>query len=188
MKMADAGYRPAYNAQFATDTESQVIVGVEAATAGSDMGQLMPVLEQVGERCGQDPDAWLVDGGYPAHEQIEQAAERTDVYAPVPKPKDPATDPHARNDGYGGAIACSATAENRAVSLRQSHEASKPRPAVDGERNSATPPLRPHKIAVIPRTDQHRRSARHLRAVLLALAEQKPSCSQTPRRCGTLPS
>jgi len=93
MKMADGGYRPAYNAQFATDTESQVIVGVEAATAGSDMGQLMPMLEQVGERCGQDPDAWLVDGGYPAHEQIAQAAERTDVYAPVPKPKDPATDP-----------------------------------------------------------------------------------------------
>jgi transposase len=105
MKMADGGYRPAYNAQFATDTESQVIVGVEAATAGSDMGQLMPMLEQVGERCGQDPDAWLVDGGYPAHEQIEQAAERTDVYAPVPKPKDPATDPHARKDGDSDAIA-----------------------------------------------------------------------------------
>jgi len=105
MKMADGGYRPAYNAQFATDTERQVIVGVEAATAGSDMGQLMPMLEQVGERCGQDPDAWLVDGGYPAHEQIEQAAERTDVYAPVPKPKDPATDPHARKDGDSDAIA-----------------------------------------------------------------------------------
>ena len=39
------------------------------------------------------------DGGYPAHEQLEQAAERTLVYAPVPKPKDPATDPHARTDG-----------------------------------------------------------------------------------------
>ena len=36
------------------------------------------------------------DGGYPAHEQLEQAAERTLVNAPVPKPKDPATDPHAR--------------------------------------------------------------------------------------------
>jgi IS5 family transposase len=69
------------------------------------MGQLMPMLEQVGERCGQDPDAWLVDGGYPAHEQIAQAAERTDVYAPVPKPKDPATDPHARKDGDSDAIA-----------------------------------------------------------------------------------
>lgn len=105
MKMGDGGYRPAYNAQFATDTESQVIVGVDAATAGSDMGQLLPMLEQVGARCGQDPDAWLVDGGYPAHEQLEQAAERTLVYAPVPKPKDPASDPHARKDGDSDAVA-----------------------------------------------------------------------------------
>jgi hypothetical protein len=29
MKMSDGGFRPAYNGQLATDTESQVIVGVE---------------------------------------------------------------------------------------------------------------------------------------------------------------
>jgi hypothetical protein len=43
MKMGDGGFRPAYNAQYATDTESQVIVGVEVVTVGSDMGQLMRV-------------------------------------------------------------------------------------------------------------------------------------------------
>lgn len=42
MKMGDGGFRPAYNAQYATDTESQVIVGVEVVTVGSDMGQLGP--------------------------------------------------------------------------------------------------------------------------------------------------
>jgi transposase len=104
MKMADGGFRPAYNAQFATDTASQVIVGVEAVTLGSDMAQLTPMIEQVGERCGRDPDEWLVDGGYPAHEQIEQAAEHTLVYAPVPKPKDPDSDPHARKEDDSDAV------------------------------------------------------------------------------------
>jgi len=36
MKMADGGFRPAYNVQFGTDTASQIIVGIEVATCGSD--------------------------------------------------------------------------------------------------------------------------------------------------------
>ena len=99
MKMADGGFRPAFNAQYATDTESQVIVGVAAVTLGSDMGQMVPMVEQVGERCGQHPAAWLVDGGYPAHEQLDQAAEQTVVYAPVPKPKNANTDPYLPKEG-----------------------------------------------------------------------------------------
>ena len=94
MKMGDGGFRPAYNAQYATDTETQVIVGVEVTTAGSDMGQLAPMVDQVTERCGDTPEQWLVDGGYPAHDQLDQAAEKTCVYAPVPKPKDEASDPY----------------------------------------------------------------------------------------------
>jgi hypothetical protein len=42
MKMGDGGFRPAYNGQFATDTASQVVVGVEAVAVGTDMGQLTP--------------------------------------------------------------------------------------------------------------------------------------------------
>lgn len=105
MKMGDGGFRPAYNAQYATDTESQVIVGVEVATVGSDMGQLAPMVEQVAERCGETPAQWLVDGGYPAHGQLDSVAEHTEVYAPVPKPKDPATDPHASKPGDSEAVA-----------------------------------------------------------------------------------
>lgn len=93
MKMADGGYRPAYNAQLATDTKSQVIVGVEVVTTGSDMAQLEPMVEQVTERYSQTPEEWLVDGGFPAHDQLDAVAEQTTVYAPVPRPKDPATDP-----------------------------------------------------------------------------------------------
>jgi transposase len=104
MKMADGGFRPAYNAQYATDTQSQVIVGVEAVTIGSDMGQLVPMVEQVGERCGQHPAQWLVDGGYPAHEQLDQAAEHTVVYAPLPKPKSAITDPYLAKDNDSPAV------------------------------------------------------------------------------------
>jgi transposase len=105
MKMGDGGFRPAYNAQLATDTESQVIVGVETVTTGSDMAQLAPMVEQVTERCGQSPDQWLVDGGFPAHDQLDAVADDTTVYAPVPKPKDPATDPHAAKPGDSKAVA-----------------------------------------------------------------------------------
>lgn len=104
MKMADGGYRPAYNGQFASDTETQVVVGVEAVCVGTDMAQLTPMVEQVAERYGQCAGQWLVDGGYPAHEQIDQAAEHTTVYAPVPKPKDPDADPHARKEGDSEAV------------------------------------------------------------------------------------
>ena len=79
MKRADGGYRPAYNGQFVSDTASQVIVGVAAATAGTDMAQLTPMIEQVSDRYGQHPAEWLVDGGYPAHEQLEEAAASTIV-------------------------------------------------------------------------------------------------------------
>lgn len=87
MKMADGGFRPAYNVQFAADCASQVVVGVEVSTAGSDMGQLAPMVEQVHQRLGRAPEQWLVDGGFPAHEQIDAVAGKTELYAPVPKPR-----------------------------------------------------------------------------------------------------
>jgi transposase len=95
MKMGDGGFRPAYNAQYGTDSDSQVIVGADVVTVGSDQAQMAPMLEQVSERCGRSPEQWLVDGGYPAHEQIDAVAEQTVVYAPVPKAKDKTKDPHA---------------------------------------------------------------------------------------------
>ena len=105
MKMGDGGFRPAYNVQYGTDTESQIIVGVEVVTAGSDQGQLVPMVEQVTERCGQTPSQWLVDGGYPAHEQIDAVSQRTTVLAPVPQPKDPEVDAHQPKAGDSPAVA-----------------------------------------------------------------------------------
>lgn len=100
MKMGDGGFRPAYNVQYATDTESQFIVGVDVVTAGSDQGQMAPMVDPVVERCGRAPEHWLVDGGYPGHEQIDAVAERTTVVAPVPKPKAKSQD----KDGEPGSV------------------------------------------------------------------------------------
>jgi transposase len=105
MKMGDGGFRPAYNAQYATDVESQVIVGAAVVSVGSDLGQLVPMLAQVSERCGSAPQEWLVDGGYPAHQQLDAVAAQTTVYAPVPKPKDDTTDPHAPKANDSQAVA-----------------------------------------------------------------------------------
>jgi len=89
MKMGDGGFRPAYNTQFATDCASQVIIGVDVVSVGSDMGQLAPMVEQVQKRCASTPGEWLVDGGYPKHEQIDAVSSQTTVYAPVPETKSP---------------------------------------------------------------------------------------------------
>ena len=95
MKMADGGFRPAYNVQFASDTSSQVITGVEVVSIGSDLGQLVPMMDQLEVRYGKRPAELLVDGGFAKREAIEQVAQRTTVYAPVVKPKDADRDPHA---------------------------------------------------------------------------------------------
>ena len=87
MKMGDGGFRPAFNVQFATECEGQVIVGMHVVNAGSDLAQLAPMVEQVEQRLGKSPDEWLVDGGFPAHEQLDAVAGKTEVYAPVPEPR-----------------------------------------------------------------------------------------------------
>lgn len=97
MKMGDGGFRPAFNVQFATTCNEQVIVGMDVVNAGSDMAQLEPMVEQVEKRLGQAPQQWLVDGGFPAHGQLDAVADKTEVYAPVPEPR-------AKKDEHGKAV------------------------------------------------------------------------------------
>lgn len=87
MKMADGGFRPAFNVQLMTATQGQVIVGVEVTTAGTDLGQLAPMVEQVQRRHGRGPSEVLADGGYVALEDLRAVAGsdgRCKVYAPPP--------------------------------------------------------------------------------------------------------
>lgn len=100
MKMGDGGYRPAFNVQYATDTASRVIVGVEVTNAGTDSGQLVPMLDQIEERSyGDRPQEHLVDGGYVSLEAIDEAEKRgIRVYMPVPAPQSEEADPHERKE------------------------------------------------------------------------------------------
>jgi len=96
MKMADGGFRPAYNVEYGTTCDSQVIVGVDVVTAGSDQGQMPPMLDQIEDRFKQRPNEVLVDGGFANLEDIEkvQAGGKCKVYAPVAKPKKDTVDRH----------------------------------------------------------------------------------------------
>ena len=64
MKMANGGFNPAYNVQFATDTDSGIIVGVDVTNEGSDAGLAVPMVKQIQKRHGTLPKEGLWDGGY----------------------------------------------------------------------------------------------------------------------------
>ena len=104
MRMADGGFRPAYNVQFATDTASQVIVGVEVTNRGNDAREMTPMAEQLRRRYGKAPREWLADGGYLDRSDIEKLAEGgTDAFVPPAKSRRPASPSYRpwRQDGPG---------------------------------------------------------------------------------------
>lgn len=96
MKMADGGFRPAFNAQLAVDTATQLIAGVALVNIGSDMGQMVPMHEQIEQRYGHSPAHWLADGGYAKLQAIDEVAQRgTQPVMPPPRSRDPGVDPFA---------------------------------------------------------------------------------------------
>jgi len=108
MKMGDGGFRPAFNVQLATATDSQVITGVEVTNSGGDQGQLAPMIEQHETRYDEKPKEALVDGGFVKKADIDQVSPPqggTIVYAPVMKSKDPERDPHTPCDDDSPAVA-----------------------------------------------------------------------------------
>jgi transposase len=98
MKMGDGGYRPAFNVQYATDTESRMIVGVDVTNHGTDTPHLVPMLDQIEKRTnGRRPEEYLVDGGFASLAGIDEAESRGIVmYAPPPAPRSEGIDPTAR--------------------------------------------------------------------------------------------
>jgi hypothetical protein len=87
MKMPDGGFRPAYNVQLATAGSAlggpRTIVGVRVTNRGSDMGSVRPMLEQIEQRTGMQPDVLLADANHSDGDSIRAAAER-DVVALIP--------------------------------------------------------------------------------------------------------
>jgi len=103
MKMADGGFRPAYNVQVASVAGEQVVVAVEISNSGSDRGLLRPMLERLRSRNGRLPKCHLADGGFCSAEDLDWAhGEGIEVYCPPIQSKH-GTDPYLprRGDGPG---------------------------------------------------------------------------------------
>ncbi len=106
MKMADGGFRPAFNAQLAVDVQTQIITGLDITNVGSDMGLMSPMHEQVRQRYGHTPAQWLADGGFASLDHIEQLSARgTTPYVPVPASRNPLIDPHVPKPKDSTAVA-----------------------------------------------------------------------------------
>ena len=106
MKMADGGFRPAYNLQFAVDVATGLIVGVELVNAGSDSHQMMPMHRQIIERYGRQPRTYLVDGGFTNLAAIQRLSDDgVRVLAPRPTPRKVGIDPGVRKRGGSDEIA-----------------------------------------------------------------------------------
>jgi transposase len=106
MRFADGGWRPAFNAQLATDTGSQIIVGIDLV-AETDSTQLRPMVDQLMGRYGRAPAEHLVDGGYVNRDAITHVARPgcgTSVYMPLPTPHNRSLDRHRRHHGDSPAV------------------------------------------------------------------------------------
>jgi transposase len=93
---AGGGFRPAFNVQFASDTQSYAIAGVSVDNVGSDMGKMTPMTEILATDYGQRPEQYLADGGYAKLDDIGALTEiGIESYVPVPKPRDASRDRYA---------------------------------------------------------------------------------------------
>jgi transposase len=106
MKMADGGFRPAYNCQIATAAGGQIVVATQAKTVGSDRGLMRPMLDALKQRYGRWPKRHLVDGGFNNNADTEWAAGNgVKVYGPPTRSKH-RRDPYAaRADDSPGVAA-----------------------------------------------------------------------------------
>ena len=84
MKMPDGGTRPALNVQLASDGDAQLVIAVDVTNQGSDCGLMKPMYDDVCDRYGVRPQAYLVDGGYGKKDDVTHVEQQhTQVYSPL---------------------------------------------------------------------------------------------------------
>lgn len=62
------------------------------------------MVQQVTQRYGHSSELLLVDGGYPVHGPLDDAATQILVFTPVPNPQDPSTHQHVAKDADSQAV------------------------------------------------------------------------------------
>lgn len=88
MKMADGGFRPAYNLLLATAPEGQIILGLAPTDRRNESGLATPMMEQLERRYGRRPARLLLDTRLSTQAEIVAFAGHpqgaTQVYSPPP--------------------------------------------------------------------------------------------------------
>ena len=64
MNTSTEGFQQCYNAQMVVDEVHQFIVATDVEANASDQGQMLPLLDEVNERFGVEPEVVLADAGY----------------------------------------------------------------------------------------------------------------------------
>ena len=64
MKTSTEGFQQCYNAQMVVDEAHQIIVATDVEAQASDQGQMLPLLDEVSETYGVEPEVVLADAGY----------------------------------------------------------------------------------------------------------------------------
>lgn len=106
MKMADGGFRPAYNVQFACDTRSGAIALVSVDNVGSDMGKMAPMNQALAAAYGQRPGQHLADGGFAKLADITALTQAgVEPFVPVPIPRKADRDRYAPRPDDSPAVA-----------------------------------------------------------------------------------
>jgi transposase len=99
MKMADGGFRPAYNCQIVSAAGGEIVIDARAETIGSDRGLARPMLERMKQRYGRWPKRHLIDGGFNKNDDTEWAAGNgIKIYGPPGQSKHQ-RDPYAPRPG-----------------------------------------------------------------------------------------
>jgi transposase len=103
MKMANGGYDPAYNVQFASDGDARMIVHVDVTNTGTDGGEMAPAHEKICATYGRIPQRELVDGAFATKEAVTAVEfAGTKVVSSLPRAEQlekHGKDPHARQKG-----------------------------------------------------------------------------------------
>jgi transposase len=76
MKGSEGAFIQGYNAQAAVDACSQVIVAAALTNSAADAPQFLPVVEQIGDHLGRDPQQVSADAGYCSEANLKALAER----------------------------------------------------------------------------------------------------------------
>ena len=65
------GYLQGYNAQLAVEGKNQLIVGARVISQQNDQNQLLPMVDDIKENYGREPDTVLADAGYCNEETLK---------------------------------------------------------------------------------------------------------------------